>query len=73
MTAASSTSPASTAVLSFSTVTVPSGATCSMRTAPGPGTVTDVSVLRKSPPLIVETCDLESVDHAPIECGCLRA
>ena len=35
--------------------------------------VTDCSVERKSPSLIVATCDLESFDHAPIECGCLRA
>ena len=28
---------------------------------------------RKSPPDIVATCDLESGDHAPIECGCVRA
>ena len=35
--------------------------------------VTDCSVERKSPSLIVETCDFESFDHAPIECGCLRA
>ena len=31
-----------------------------------------VSVERKSPSDIVETCDLDSVDHAPIECGCER-
>ena len=35
--------------------------------------MTDFSVERKSPSLIVETCVLESFDHAPIECGCLRA
>ena len=28
---------------------------------------------RKSPSPIVETWVLESGDHAPIECGCLRA
>ena len=39
----------------------------------GSASVTDCSVERKSPSLIVETCDLDSVDQAPIECGCLRA
>ena len=28
---------------------------------------------RKSPSDIVETCDLESFDHSPIECGCALA
>ena len=72
MTAASSTSPASTGVRSLSTVTLPSAATCSMRTAPSDATVTDCSVERKSPPDIVDTCDFESADHAPMRCGCLR-
>ncbi len=40
---------------------------------PSAATVTDCSVERKSPPDIVATCDFESGDHAPIECGCLRA
>ena len=48
------------------------GATCSMRTSVGSATVTDRSVERKSPSLIVDTCVWESDDHAPIECGCLR-
>ena len=40
---------------------------------PSRSTVTDVSVERKSPSLIVETCERESGDQAPIECGWLRA
>ena len=44
-----------------------------MRTAPSAATVVDFSVVRKSPSLIVDTCDFESGDQAPIECGCLRA
>jgi hypothetical protein len=35
--------------------------------------VTDFSVERKSPSLIVATCVCELDDHSPIECGCLRA
>ena len=35
--------------------------------------VTERSVERKSPSDIVETCDLESFDHSPIECGCAFA
>ena len=37
------------------------------------GIVTDSSVERKSPSDIVATCERLSFDHAPIECGCLRA
>ena len=73
MTAASSTSPALTRVLSLRTVTLSSGSTCSIRTAPSSSTVTDRSVERKSPSLIVDTCERESEDHSPIECGCWRA
>ena len=51
--------------------TVPS--LCSIRSTSSRSIVTDFSVERKSPSLIVETCVLESFDHAPIECGCLRA
>ena len=36
-------------------------------------TVTDRSLERKSPAPMVATWVLESGDHAPIECGCLRA
>ena len=36
-------------------------------------TVTERSVERKSPSVIVETCERESGDHAPIECGWVRA
>ena len=35
--------------------------------------VTEVSEWRKSPSLIVATCEADSGDHAPIECGWLRA
>ena len=73
ITAASMISPASTAMPSFSVVTDPSGATCSIRTSPSRGTVVERSVERKSPSLIVETCERDSGDHGPIECGCLRA
>ena len=73
MTAASRTSPARSAMPSLSTVTLPSAATCSIAPTPSAAAVTDCSVERKSPPDIVATCDLESGDHAPIECGCLRA
>ena len=63
MTAASITSPARTGVRSLSTVVCPSAPTCSMRTAPSAATVVDVSECRKSPSLIVDTCDFESDDH----------
>ena len=58
----------------MSTVTVPSARdVLDPQRRRRPSTVTDCSVERKSPSPIVDTCDLESVDHAPIECGCLRA
>ncbi len=66
------TSPACTAIASFRTVSVPSCATCSTRTSPASAIVTDRSVSRKSPAVIVETCERESPAKAPIECGCLR-
>ena len=44
-----------------------------MRSSPAPSTVTDCSVERKSSAPIVATCVRESPDHAPIECGWLRA
>ncbi len=72
ITDASMTSPASSGVEAFRTVIAPSAATCSMRTSVGSATVTERSVERKSPPSIVATWVLESDDHAPIECGCLR-
>ena len=73
MTAASTISPASTGTDALRTVAAPSAATCSIRSSSSRSIVTDCSVERKSPPHIVETCDLESFDHAPIECGCVRA
>ena len=69
MTAASITSPASSGVDSFSTVTVPSPATCSIRTSSSAATVTDCSVERKSPSVIVATWVLQSDDHSPMEWG----
>ncbi len=44
-----------------------------MRTLPGCSTVTDVSVERKSPSVIVATWDFVSFDQAPMECGCFCA
>ncbi len=74
ITAASRTSPASTATGSRSCVgSPPSAGANSIRTSPSDATVTDCSVERKSPSLIVDTCDFDSGDHSPIECGCLRA
>ena len=73
ITDASITSPVWSDSPSLSTVVVPSAAACSIRTVVASGTVTDCSVLKKSPSLIVETCEAESRDHAPIECGWCRA
>ncbi len=73
ITAASSTSPSSTVRPSFSVRTESSSVTSSIRTSPSEETVTDCSVERKSPSFMVETCERESEDHSPIECGCLRA
>jgi hypothetical protein len=73
MTAESTISPSCTSRPSLRTVTSPPDPTCSMRSVSAPGMVTDVSVERKSPSPIVETCDAESFDQAPIECGCLAA
>ena len=56
-----------------SSVTAPSSATCSIRSSPASATVTDVSECRKSPSDMVDTCEAESGDHAPIECGWRRA
>ena len=55
ITAASRISPALTAVFSLSTVTSPSGSTCSIRTAPARSTVCERSVARKSSSVMVET------------------
>ena len=74
ITAASTTSPASTGSDSLSTVTVPSRRdVLDPQRVVGLGTVNDVSECRKSPSAIVATCEAESGDQAPIECGCLRA
>jgi hypothetical protein len=73
MTAASMISPACTANGDLRTVVVPSAPTCSMRIWVAAGSVTDFSECRKSPSVMVATELLESLLHAPIECGCLRA
>ena len=67
MTAASTISPSFTAKSPLRTVTVPSPSTCSMRTVPAAAMVTDFSVERKSPPVMVATLVLESADQAPME------
>ena len=71
ITAPSTISPSTTGT-SLSTVTVPSSATCSIRSSSSASSVTDCSVERKSPSLIVATWVLESFDQSPIECGWLR-
>ena len=73
ITVASTTSPASTGTASRRTVVVPSAATSSIRSLPASATVADRSFDRKSCSPIVATCVLESGDHGPIECGCVRA
>ena len=70
ITVASTTSPASTGIDSFSTVVVPSEATCSTRREPGDSITTDCSLERKSSAVMCDTLVFESGDHAPIECGC---
>jgi hypothetical protein len=66
-------SPASSGVFPFSTVTLPSESTCSMRKAPSRCAVCERSVERKSSSLIVVTWERDSEDHSPIGCGCRRA
>jgi hypothetical protein len=58
-----------TGIDAFRTVAAPSPATYSIRSSSSCPSVTERSVERKSPSDIVETCDLESFDHSPIECG----
>ena len=67
ITAASSTVPSVMLIRPLRTVTVPSLRTCSMRTWLSRFTVTDCSVERKSPSLIVATWERESLDHGPME------
>ena len=59
MTAASTTSPASTGNSGLSTVTLPSASTCSIRIVLSAAIVTDCSVALKSPSSIVTTRDFE--------------
>ena len=72
ITAPSMISPSLAGSDAVSTVTVPSSATCSIRSSSSASSVSDCSVDRKSPSPIVATCDLESSDQSPIECGWLR-
>ncbi len=73
ITVASTISPSRTGSRSTSAVTVPSEATSSTRRSPAAATVTDCSLDRKSSAAMCATCVFESGDHAPIECGWLRA
>ena len=73
MKVASTTSPASTGIDSLSTVTVPSAATCSMRSVSSASMTTDFSLERKSSLPMVATLVFESGDQAPMRCGCVRA
>ena len=52
---------------------LPSAPTNSIFTSVAAGTVTDFSFEKKSSLPMVATLVFESADHAPIECGCLRA
>ena len=72
MNVASTTSPASTATSSFSTV-VPSAVSSSIRRVSSWSTTTDFSLERKSSWPMVATLVLESLLHAPIRCGCAFA
>ena len=56
-----------TLISALSTVTLPAASTCSIRIVPSAATVTDCSVLRKSPSSIVTTRERESGDQAPAE------
>ena len=69
----SSTSPAFSAILSFRTVTVPLLSVNSIRTVVASGTVTDFSLVAKSPRLMVATCAFESGVQRPSLCGCFLA
>ncbi len=59
---------------SLSRVDEPSLAMSSIFTWVGDGTVTDFSLEKKSPlPAMEPTLVLESLDQAPMECGCFLA
>ena len=66
-------SPASTGTESLSIDTVPSIASCSIRSDVSAAIVTDCSFERKSPDDMVATWLSDPAVHAPIECGWLRA
>ena len=67
-------SPALSGVDSLSVRVLPSLATNSIFTSVASSIVTDCSFEKKSPlPPIVPTRVFDFGDHAPIECGCLRA
>ncbi len=65
----STTSPVSTFISGLRTVTLPSAATCSMRSVSSASRTTDCSLARKSSLPIVATLVLEAGDHAPMRCG----
>ena len=71
--ATSTISPAITFTGSRRVVVVPSSATSSMRSESSAGMTTDFSVERKSPSVMCATFVLESGDHLPMLCGCVRA
>ena len=67
--AASITSPASSAVDSFSTVVDPSADTCSMRTSHAAFITADCSEPKKSPSVMWRTSVREPSGHLPSLCG----
>ena len=72
MNVASTTSPASTGTDCFSTVVLPSPTSWMVRVSSA-GITTDCSLVRKSSWPRVATLVLESLDHAPMVCGCFLA
>ena len=66
---ASITSPASSTTLGLSTATAPSAPWNSIRATPASSSATVVatSLWRKSPPLMLATCEGSSGDQSPIE------
>ncbi len=73
MAVASTTSPGRTGTASLSTVIEPSSPTSSIRSDPSLWITAEVSLERKSSAVMCATSVRESGDHAPIECGCVRA
>mmetsp|Transcript_18598 Transcript_18598/g.46635 ORF Transcript_18598/g.46635 Transcript_18598/m.46635 type:complete len:298 (+) Transcript_18598:1467-2360(+) len=67
--AASMTSPSWSSTRGLRTVTAPSSATISMRTAPAAGTTWESSPPKKSPAAMDATWDLLAGSHLPSQCG----